>query len=176
MNNKIAASQRNTVLDDIAAEIGLRATILLAAWWGGSNIVVPDTRPERSVIAKVIGEDAACRLSAVWPGAQIFVPRLTWFEEIRKARQVHNLRARGLDWDDIAKVMVMTRREVEDMGEIGRFAAEAVAQEKTGRIAPPLFELERPQVRGGRGGQAAKKSTRIRESNQQNAQKTGESQ
>lgn len=160
MNNKIAASQRNTVLDDIAVEIGLRATILLAAWWGGRNIVVPDTRPEHSVIAKVIGEDAARRLSAAWPGAQIFVPRLTWFEEIRKARQVHNLRARGLDWADIAQVMVMTRREVEDMGEIGRFAAEAVAQEKTGRITPPVFELEQPKLRGGRGGQASRRARR----------------
>ncbi|WP_323017758.1 hypothetical protein [Castellaniella sp.] len=73
MNNKLAASQKNTVLDDIAAEIEMRATILLAAWWGGRNIVVPDTRPEHSVIAKVIGEEAARRLSAVWPGAQIFV-------------------------------------------------------------------------------------------------------
>ncbi|NYT62378.1 hypothetical protein H0A66_08645 [Alcaligenaceae bacterium] len=161
MKNKLAASQKNTVLDDIAAEIGLRATILLAAWWGGRNIVVPDTRPEHSVIAKVIGEDATRRLSAVWPGAQIFVPRLNWFEEIRKARQVHNLRARGLDWGDIAQVMVMTRREVEDMGEIGRFAAEAVAQESTGRRMPPLFELEQPKVRGGRGGQASKKPTKV---------------
>lgn len=160
MNNKIAASQTNTVLDDIAAEIGLRATILLAAWWGGRNIVVPDTRPEHSVIAKVIGEEATRRLSAAWPGAQIFVPRLNWFEEIRKARQVHNLRARGLDWGDIAQVMVMTRREVEDMGEIGRFAAEAVAQESTGRRMPPLFDLEIPKVRGGRGGQASKKAAK----------------
>lgn len=160
MNNKIAASQRNTVLDDIAAEIGLRATILLAAWWGGRNIVVPDTRPEHSVIAKVIGEEATRRLSAVWPGAQIFVPRLNWFEEIRKARQVHNLRARGLEWGEIAQVMVMTRREVEDMGEIGRFAAEAIAQEKTGRHATPLFELESPNVRGGRGGQGGKRPAR----------------
>lgn len=161
MNNKLAASQKNTVLDDIAAEIGLRATILLAAWWGGRNIVIPDTRPEHSVIAKVIGEDATRRLSAAWPGAQIFVPRLNWFEEIRKARQVHNLRARGLDWGDIAQVMVMTRREVEDMGEIGRFAAEAVAQENTGRRTPPIFELEPPKLRGGRGGQASKKTTKV---------------
>ncbi|CAM3794501.1 hypothetical protein [Castellaniella denitrificans] len=175
MNNKIAASQKNTVLDDIAAEIGLRATILLAAWWGGRNIVVPDTRPEHSVIAKVIGEEAARRLSAAWPGAQIFVPRLTWFEEIRKARQVHNLRARGLAWPEIAQVMVMTRREVEDMGEIGRFAAEAVAQEKTGRIAAPLFELERPQVRGGRGGQTPKRTNRPAKPGQQPATKSGES-
>lgn len=160
MNNKIAASQRNTVLDDIAAEIGLRATILLAAWWGGRNIVVPDTRPEHSVIAKVIGEEATRRLSAVWPGAQIFIPRLNWFEEIRKARQVHNLRARGLEWSEIAQVMVMTRREVEDMGEIGRFAAEAIAQEKTGRRAPTLFELEPPKIRGGRGGQSSRRQAR----------------
>ncbi|WP_323017759.1 hypothetical protein [Castellaniella sp.] len=82
--------------------------------------------------------------------------RLNWFEEIRKARQVHNLRARGLGWNEIAQVMVMTRREVEEMGEIGRFATEAIAQEKTGRSVNPLFELERPQVRGGRGGQTKK--------------------
>lgn len=156
-NNKIAASQRNTVLEDLAAEIGLRATVLLAAWWGGKNIVVPDTRPERSVIAKVIGEDAARRLSAAYAGEQIFIPRLNWFEEIRKARQVYNLRARGFAFDEIAQIMVLTRREVEDMAEVGRFATDVVAQERAGRRGPQLLDLEPPQVRGGQGGQPTKR-------------------
>lgn len=152
-NNRIAASKRNTVLEDLAAEIGLRATVLLAAWWGGKNIVVPNTRPERSVIAKVIGEEAACRLSAAYPGEQIFIPRLNWFEEVRQARQVYNLRARGFAIDEIAQIMVLTRREVEDMADVGRFAAEAVAQENAGRSGPQLLDLEPPMVRGGQGGQ-----------------------
>lgn len=151
--NRFAASQRNTVLEDIAAEIGLRATVLLAAWWGGRNIVVPSIRPERSVIAQVIGEEAARRLSAAYSGEQIFIPRLNWFEEIRKARQVHNLRARGFESDEIAKLMVMTRREVEDMSEIGRFAAEAVAMESADRGGPSLLDIEPPKLRGSTGGQ-----------------------
>lgn len=158
--NRFAASQRNTVLEDIAAEIGLRATVLLAAWWGGRNIVVPAARPERSAIAKIIGEEAARRLSAAYAGEQIFVPRLNWFEEIRKARQVHNLRARGFESDEIAKLMVLTRREVEDMAEIGRFAADAVAMEQTDRNGPPLFELAPPKLRGSQGGQTARRQRR----------------
>ncbi|KXA71076.1 hypothetical protein [Bordetella hinzii] len=159
-NNKLAASQRNTVLDDIVAVIGLRATVLLAAWWGGRNIVVPDSRPERSVIARVIGEEAARRLSAAYPAEQIFIPRLNWFEEVRKARQVYNLRARGFAFDEIAQLMVLTKREVEDMAEVGRFAAEAVAMERADRRGPQLFDLELPQVRGGRGGQPSKRASR----------------
>jgi len=160
-NSRIAASHRNTVLDDLAAEIGLRATVLLAAWWGGKNIVVPTTRPERSVIAKVIGEHAARRLSAAYAGEQIFIPRLNWFEEVRKARQVYNLRARGFGIDEIAQIMVLTRREVEDMADVGRFATEAVALERGGRRGPLLYDLEPPKIRGGQGGQPTKRQRAV---------------
>lgn len=162
MNNKIVASQTNTILDDLAVEIGLRATILLAAWWGGNNIVVPATRPERSVLASIIGEEPVRRLSAIYGGEQIFIPRLTWFAEIRRARQVHNLLKIGLAREEVARVMIMTTREVDDMSEIGRFAAQVVAHEHTSRNVPPDYELDEPKLRGARGGkkprrQAAKR-------------------
>jgi len=75
-----------------------------------------------------------------------------WFEEVRRAKQVHALRARGIPDAEIAQIMVMTRREVADMAEVGRFAAQAVAQEKSDRRGClSLLELEPPQVRGWRG-------------------------
>jgi len=153
MSTRLAASQKNTVLDDLSAIIGLRATVLLAAWWGGRNIVIPAQRPETSVIAKVIGVEATRRLSESYGAEQIFIPSLNWFEEVRRAKQVHALRARGIPDAEIAQIMVMTRREVADMAEVGRFAAEATAMEKADRRGClSLLELEPPQVRGGRGG------------------------
>jgi len=159
MSTRLSASQRNTVLEDLSAIIGLRATVLLAAWWGGRNIVIPATRPETSVIAKVIGVEATRRLSESYGAEQIFIPNLNWFEEVRRAKQVHALRARGIPDSEIAQIMVMTRREVEDMAEVGRFAAQAVAQEKSDRRGClSLLELEPPQVRGARGGPRGKRS------------------
>jgi len=133
MSTRLSASQRNTVLEDLSAIIGLRATVLLAAWWGGRNIVIPATRPETSVITKVIGVEATRRLSDAYGAEQIFIPNLNWFEEVRRAKQVHALRARGIPDAEIAQIMVMTRREVADMAEVGRFAAEAIALEKADR-------------------------------------------
>jgi len=153
MSTRLSASQKNTVLDDLSALIGLRATVLLAAWWGGRNIVIPAARVDTSVIAKVIGIEATRRLSEAYGAEQIFIPSLNWFEEVRRAKQVHALRARGIPDAEIAQIMVMTRREVADMAEVGRFAAEAVALEKSDRRGClSLLELEAPQVRGGRGG------------------------
>ncbi|WP_269497253.1 hypothetical protein [Castellaniella sp. S9] len=160
MNNKIVASQTNTILDDLAVDIGLRATILLAAWWGGNNIVVPAMRPERSVLASIIGEEPARRLSALYGGEQIFIPRLTWFAEIRKARQVHNLLKIGLARDEVARVMIMTVREVDDMSKIGQFAAQVVEHEHTARRTPPDYELDEPKLRGGRGGKKPRRAVR----------------
>jgi len=161
MSTRLSASQRNTILEDLAALIGLRATVLLAAWWGGCNIVVPAKRPDTSVIAKVIGEAPARRLSEAFGGEQLFIPRMNWFEEVRRARQVHNLRSRGIPDADIAQIMVMTRREVADMAEIGRFASEAEAMEKSDRRGSlPLFDLTPPRVRGARGGGSRTASNR----------------
>jgi len=153
MSNRLQSSQRNTILEDLAAVIGLRATVLLAAWWGGKNIVIPTTRPETSVIAKVIGESAVRRLSEHWGGEQLFIPRLSWFEEVRRARQVYALRMRGMHDGEIAQIMCLTRREVEDLADVGRFANDAEAMEKTDRKGTlPLLELAPAQIRGGRGG------------------------
>lgn len=154
MNNKIAASQTNTILDDLAVEIGLRATILLAAWWGGNNIVVPATRPERSVLATIIGEEPTRRLAATYGGEQLFIPRLTWFAEIRKARQVYNLLKIGLGRDEVARVMVMTVREVDDMAKIGEFAARVVAHDGSHIDS----SVDEPDLRGGRGGKKPRRA------------------
>lgn len=157
---KPAAARSNTVLDDIAAEIGLRATILLAGWWGGCNIVVPASRPEKSRIAQVIGVEEAKRLTAVFGGEQLFIPRLTWLEEIRKARQVHNLRARGFSLKEISGLMVIPMREVENLAEGGRFAAEVIAGEMADRHGGDnLFELEPPHLKSTKGGPAGKPRT-----------------
>lgn len=155
--HKLQASQRNTILDDIAVEIGLRATVLLAAWWGGRNIVVPAARPDRSVIAQVIGVEATRRLSAAWGGEQLFIPRLNWLEEVRKARQAYNLRAHGFGIKEIGHLMVLTTREVENLVSVGRFAAEAVAMEGTGRRGAGLFDLEPPELREGAGGSGGRR-------------------
>jgi len=165
MSTRLSASQRNTVLEDLSVIIGLRATVLLAAWWGGRNIVIPAQRPETSVIAKVIGVEATRRLSESYGAEQIFIPSLNWFEEVRRAKQVHALRARGIPDAEIAQIMVMTRREVADMAEVGRFAAEATALEKADRRGHlSLLELEPPQVRGGRGGRGKNQQTKTSES------------
>lgn len=151
--SKIPASRSNTVLEDISAEIGLRATVLLAAWWGGKNIVVPTVRPERSVIAQIIGESATRRLSEVWGGEQLFIPRMTWLEEIRQARQVYNLRARGLTAHDISQIMLLTLREVEKLEKVGGFAVSAIANERGERKGnAALYEAEFPELSDGAGG------------------------
>lgn len=65
-------------------------------------------------------------------------------------------------WYRLAVAVVLTRREVEDMADVGRFATEAVALERDGRRGPLLFDLEPPKVRGGQGGQPTKRQRAAR--------------
>ena len=140
MDERIPRSRKNTVLDDIAAIIGLRPTLILCAWWGGKNIVVPAVRPERSLLGRVIGETAVKRLFEAYPGEQIFVPRLTWVSEIGHARQIYNLRKTGFDDDEIARLMVISIRRVKRLGEMGQVVEDLMALEEVSRPATDISD------------------------------------
>lgn len=156
-----AAADYNTVLDDIAAVIGLRATMLLAGWWGGKNIVVPALRPEKSQIARVIGIQAAEKLSAAYGGEQIFIPRMNWMEEIRRARAVYALMQRGLSAREVSHIMALPQREVVNLYENGRYANDIYAHELAERQnGPQMIEPRDPEFVSTKGGPKRKTSRR----------------
>jgi len=102
---------RNTTLDDISAEIGFTATISLARQRGAKNVYVP-ANPAGSVLAELLGVEAAERLAACWGGELLAVPTLRACEYARDRCLIARLTEAGLSVADIAECVGLTARRV----------------------------------------------------------------
>lgn len=112
----------NTTLEDISAEIGFTATISLARQRGGKNVYVP-ANPAGSVLAELVGVEAAERLAACWGGELLAVPTLRACEYARDRCLIARLTEAGMSVADIAECVGLTprrvvqvRRELRDAG------------------------------------------------------------
>lgn len=113
---------QNTILEDIAAEIGYTATATLTAWYGGSVLAVPAKADPDHTIAKLIGYPAFGRLVGAFARERLFVPKDSR-QALRRQRQVFNLLTHGMSPQKAAEVLSITaaqvhniRRELEDAG------------------------------------------------------------
>lgn len=108
-------TRTNTTLDDLSGEIGFSATIQLATWYGGRNLYVPATPDEDSMIVRLIGMPAAKRLALSWGGTPVAVPTMWQYEEAQRNRTIGNLLIDGKGTKDIATIMGMTERRVQQI-------------------------------------------------------------
>ena len=86
---------KNTLLEDIAAEIGYTATSTLCGWFGGRYVFVPATPSPEHKIAKVIGVPAFSRLSRSFGGETLFIPKDQAQRRARRHRIVFDMLLRG---------------------------------------------------------------------------------
>lgn len=108
-------TRTNTTLDDIAGEIGFTATITLATWYGGRNLYVPAAPDEESAVVKLIGMSAVKRLAAAWGGLPLAVPTMWRYEEEQRNRTIGNLLIEGHGTKQIAAMMGMTERRIQQI-------------------------------------------------------------
>lgn len=108
--------QENTTLDDIAAVVGLSATVKLAAWFGGlGNLYVPNTAAEGQVLVKLIGMPAAKRMTQEWGGEHLAVPRLSNYEDEMLRHLIGRMLENGFGSGEVARHMQMSQRRVQQI-------------------------------------------------------------
>lgn len=105
----------NNTLDDIAGVIGFQATLTISLWYAGKNLFVPASPDEGSNLVRIVGIDAAKKLAEEWGGEMIAVPTLWGYEEQARNRAIGSLIGRGLSTKQIAVMMGMTERRVQQI-------------------------------------------------------------
>jgi hypothetical protein len=86
---------RNTILEDISAEIGYTATTTLVGWYGGRELRIPlHFRPDHQIV-KLIGPSATKRLISAFGGEYLFVPKDSAQKTTRTNRIVFDMLTRG---------------------------------------------------------------------------------
>lgn len=108
-------ARTNTTLDDIAGEIGFTATVMLATWYGGKNLYVPAEPLDTSMVVRLIGMPAARRLASAWGGLMVAVPTMWQYEEAQRNRTIGALLIDGKGTKDIAGIMGMTERRIQQI-------------------------------------------------------------
>lgn len=112
---------KNTLLDDIAAEIGYTPTAILSEWFGGEQLYIqvsPDAR-----IAALIGDRNAERLSKAFGGTVLAVPKNKNLQHVAVLRVVYDKLRKGKSVADVAESICFSvrhvlnmRRELEEAG------------------------------------------------------------
>jgi hypothetical protein len=106
----------NTILDDIAAVVGLTPALRLAAWFGdGNNLYVPTEANEGQLIARLIGISAAKRLSAEFGNQHLAIPRIRSYETDLKRRLIARMLEQRFSTREIATIVRMSERRVQQV-------------------------------------------------------------
>jgi len=107
---------KNNILDDLSVVIGFTATLRLAAWFGdNSNVYIPKDVDPSQLLVKLVGLSAAKKLTEEWAGESLAIPKLTSYENDVKRCTIGRLFERGIGSREIAKIMNMSERRVQQM-------------------------------------------------------------
>jgi len=114
---------KNTLLDDISAVIGFTPTVLLASWFGGTQIRVVSKFDENHLVAKIIGVRAFERLVGTFGDTNIHIPKVAIHQRFLRWKRVHDLLLAGSSVNAIVEELGITiqhvhniRRDLEDSG------------------------------------------------------------
>lgn len=110
-----ARPNANCNLEDICAEIGYRATRILAGWYGGRNLSVPVKARETHPIAQLIGYSAFLRLVAAFPGEQIALRSIADDLTIHRHRQAADAFHEGKSVAEVAALIGVTTRHAQSL-------------------------------------------------------------
>ena len=104
---------KNNTLDDIAAAIGMTATLRLSAWFGdGAPVYVPAVAEDGQTIVKLIGMPAAKALSKMWGLEHLAVPRISNYEVDLARRRAGRLHEMGFGANEIGQHLRLSKRRV----------------------------------------------------------------
>lgn len=106
------SQKSNSVLEDVAVEIGYTATAALVDWFGGGNLHVPLKITPDHVLAKVIGMAAANRLAKAWGTEVLALPSGYQREMDRRDRLIGALILKGMSLTAIARIANMNRQQI----------------------------------------------------------------
>lgn len=106
---------QNTILDDIAAEIGFTATCVLSAMYGGKPLYIPKEADPHHPLANLIGYPAFRALvTSPFGGTDIrFMPKNTAYRRFDRWRAVQDMLLEGHSADLIAANLNITARGVQ---------------------------------------------------------------
>lgn len=105
---------KNTVLDDICAEIGYTATTALVAWYGGTVLYIPRVANTDHPLCKLLGMPAFIRLIKAFDGAErdVFIPKNVISERYERWRDIRKLALANMGVDAIAEKVSLSTRQV----------------------------------------------------------------
>ena len=107
--------QPNGILEDVCAEIGFTATMMLCAIHGGKSLYVPAAVTSEHPLAKLLGKSAFKALTLGFGGETMAVPRGEEFERWRRVRQVSELLSKGFTTRDVARALMLTPHQVRNL-------------------------------------------------------------
>lgn len=106
----------NTTADDICGAVGYTATSLICAWFGGRNLYVPLSMHGGHPLARLIGLNAATRLSGAFPGDHLAIPDERWRRAAdHSKRTVALLTCQGVESVEISERTGLTVRRVNQL-------------------------------------------------------------
>jgi len=106
---------RNTILDDISAEIGYTATTVLSAWFGGTLIRVPLNVIPNHPIGHLIGQSAFGRLVGVFGDQDIFIPKNALSARYARWRQVRDMILEGCSTNKVVEETGLSAKQVRNI-------------------------------------------------------------
>ena len=107
---------RNSTLDDLAAVVGMTATLRLCAWFGDQgNLYVPVNAAEGNLLVNLIGTPAAQALSNEWPGEHIAVPSLRVYDDDLRRKRLAIMLRRGVKTKEAALIEDISERRVQQI-------------------------------------------------------------
>ena len=129
----------NTVLEDIAAEIGFGATVRLAAVYGGTTIRVPGKCADGHPLVKLLGHTCVARLAEMFPSPETLdVPKLVEFDRWRKVKAASSMAARGIRKSEIADMLVISQKHVGNLLKMSAESGVFVALKTSGESSSPI--------------------------------------
>lgn len=100
-------------LREIAALIGVPATLTLVKHYGGVRLYVPKSLEPGHILVRLLGAEAAARLVAHYmPGEPFEVPRAAGLIRATRNKAIRARAARGATAADLARDFAMTERHV----------------------------------------------------------------
>lgn len=109
----VDAADLPATLREVAALIGLPATLTLVKHYGGVRLYIPKTLEPGHILIRLLGAEAAQRLVAHYmPGEPFEVPRAVQLMRASRNRAIRLRAARGATAADIARDFAMTERHV----------------------------------------------------------------
>lgn len=103
---------KNSLLDDLCADIGYTATSILSAWFGGRRIWVPPSPSESHAICRLIGMPAFRQLAIGYGGTVIHIPKNAAYTRFTRWRVVCRLLSCGTPMPEIMAQTNLTMRHI----------------------------------------------------------------